>query len=154
MSKHPKVATVVCPECHTENNAFAANCWICNHPFDSGDDLVSSELVSTGIRIKGPSWRLACIAVTLVVGAASLIGLGVAAEDGAWALLTYGVFVGPIAAALIYIVVRGTSTQDSRLALTAKVISWIIIVLVMSPLMLIAVLIGLLLICLSAFARG
>lgn len=149
------VSTIRCPDCGAENNAFVDKCWICGHPFGAEEELVPASLVEDGRRPKyGPGTTVAYVAAILLIIATVFVGIGLAANGrhSPEYPIGYVVIMGPLALMLSYVMVRGSRSTNHAFSATSALLTGLVFTLLAIPLMLLAVVIGLFVICIAALS--
>ncbi|TWT31487.1 hypothetical protein [Blastopirellula retiformator] len=83
---------VRCPECGADNNAFAANCWICQRALVDEVELVAAVPVEAPKFVAGANTKVGNVLLLLTLAALVLVGVGVATIHPV-ALIFYAILV-------------------------------------------------------------
>ncbi|MCC9604671.1 hypothetical protein LOC68_26865 [Blastopirellula sp. JC732] len=83
---------VRCPECGADNNAFAANCWICQRPLVDEAELVKALPVEAPAFVAGVNTKVGNVLLLFTLIALILVGIGVSTVEPV-ALIFYAILV-------------------------------------------------------------
>ncbi|MCC9604669.1 hypothetical protein LOC68_26875 [Blastopirellula sp. JC732] len=93
------VKLIQCPECGAENQAFAANCWICQRPL-AEEEMIEAKLAPAPPKyVDTTSSIFAYLLLVLSSLAIILMGVGVYYVNPVWALYYVLLFGVPLMAA-------------------------------------------------------
>ncbi|GAA4422309.1 hypothetical protein [Bremerella cremea] len=141
---------VTCPECGAENNSFANNCWICRHPLHQNDELIERELLAPPPMPATRRPWVPNLALALLIVATCLVALGVS-SDSAGALITFAIFVLPIAVACGVVIYQGSQSENKAFRTISEIFSTLIVTVGAMILLGIAGIIALFAFCLMLF---